>query len=372
MGNREAIEALNRLLGQIPVLRKLEYGNKEYDLWYYEVVDTLDNFFGIGSVEYRRFIEKWRSWDSNASEAQKQQRYLKTLEEHETDLISIIKRLEIRKPPIINRLETFASEISTYQHLQRRSYRGVQSSLTDKKHKENMRLAALGDLGVLRDLITEVTGKDEVIVIPKSGQKYSYDVWLRGLGDKFDARADDALSKGLDLITVTIGRLEDDINKGVRDEEGRIVEKLQRVETKPPKAFISHGKESAALRKLKEFLETLGIEPLIVKKRPSLDKDLPDKVNLYLNQADFVIVLATGDDKVGDKLQPRQNVIHEIGLAQKTHAGKIIYLLEDGAEFPSNIRPKVWESFKQRNMMDAFLSIVRELREYGMLKAVKP
>jgi len=142
----------------------------------------------------------------------------------------------------------------------------------------------------------------------------------------------------------------------------------------PPKAFISHGKESAALRKLKEFIGTLGIELLIVKKQASLDKDVPDKVNLYLSQADFVIILATGDDTVTDKktgkeiIQPRQNVIHEIGLAQKTHSGRIIYLLEAGTEFPSNIRPKVWESFKQRNMMDAFLGIVRELRAYGILK----
>lgn len=138
-------------------------------------------------------------------------------------------------------------------------------------------------------------------------------------------------------------------------------------QTVPPKAFISHGKESAALRKLKEFIETLGIEPLIVKKQASLDKDLPDKVNLYLDQADFVIILATGDDEFEGKRHPRQNVIHEIGLAQKTHPGKIIYLLEEGAEFPSNIRPKVWENFKQRNMMDAFLAIVRELRAYGIL-----
>ena len=145
----------------------------------------------------------------------------------------------------------------------------------------------------------------------------------------------------------------------------------------PPKAFISHGKESTALRKLKEFLETLSIEPIIIKKRASLDKDLPDKVNSYLSQADFVIILATADDTVKDKItgkeiiQPRQNVIHEIGLAQKSHPGRIIYLLEEGAEFPSNIRPRVWESFKQRNMMDAFLGIVRELRAYGMLKTVK-
>jgi len=144
-----------------------------------------------------------------------------------------------------------------------------------------------------------------------------------------------------------------------------------------PKAFISHGKKSAALRKLKEFIETLGIETLIAEKQASLDKDVPDKVNLYLSQADFVIILATGDDTVKDKIttkeiiQPRQNVIHEIGLAQKTHPGRIIYLLEEGTEFPSNIRARVWESFKQRNMMNAFLGIVRELRAYRMLKVTK-
>ena len=145
----------------------------------------------------------------------------------------------------------------------------------------------------------------------------------------------------------------------------------------PPKVFISHGKKSVALRKLKEFVETLGIEALIVKQQASLDKDSPDKVSLYLNQADFVIILATGDDTVKDKktgaelIQPRQNVIHEIGLAQNTHPGRIIYLLEEGADFPSNIRPRVWGSFKQRNMMEAFLGIVRELRAYGMLQVIK-
>lgn len=145
----------------------------------------------------------------------------------------------------------------------------------------------------------------------------------------------------------------------------------------PPSVFISHGKESVALRKLKEFIETLGIEPLIVKEQASLDRDVPDKVNFYLNEADFVIILATADDTVLDKktgaeiIQPRQNVIHEIGLAQKTHPGRVIYLLEEGANFPSNIRPRVWESFKQRNMMDAFLAIVRELRAYGILQITK-
>ena len=202
-------------------------------------------------------------------------------------------------------------------------------------------------------------------------------MWLRGLKPAFDLTASEMLSYCIDVTHVAIGRLQDDIARGHRDAEGNLIEKPCAVDTEPPKAFISHGKESAALRKLREFIETLGIEPLIVKKRASLDKDVPDKVNLYLNQADFVIILATGDDIVKDKrtgkevIQPRPNVIHEIGLAQKAHPGRIIYLLEEGAEFPTNIRPRVWERFKQRDMMDVFLGMVRELHEYGILKIIK-
>jgi hypothetical protein len=94
MDRKEAIAALNRLLNQIPELRQLEHGNENYNLWHYEVCDTLENLFGRDSVEYKRFTVKWRSWDRNASEAEKQKRYLKKLDEHETDLKSIIKRLE--------------------------------------------------------------------------------------------------------------------------------------------------------------------------------------------------------------------------------------------------------------------------------------
>jgi len=159
-----------------------------------------------------------------------------------------------------------------------------------------------------------------------------------------------------------------------------IIQKYEilRVETKPStmveptlKAFISHGKRSVALSKVENFLSAFGTEPISVEKQPSLDKTLDDKVNYYLNQADFVVILATGDDAIDDRRQPRQNVIHEVGLAQKTHAGKIIYLLEERAEFPSNIRPKVWEWFNQDNMENVFIYIVKELRAFEALKTIR-
>jgi translation initiation factor 1 (eIF-1/SUI1) len=94
MDRKEAIKVLNRLLDRIPELRQLEYGNKNYNLWHYEVCDTLENLFGRDSVEYKRFTVKIHSWSYTASETEKQKRYLEKLDEHETDLKSIIKRLE--------------------------------------------------------------------------------------------------------------------------------------------------------------------------------------------------------------------------------------------------------------------------------------
>ena len=143
----------------------------------------------------------------------------------------------------------------------------------------------------------------------------------------------------------------------------------------PPKAFISHGHGGGALLKLEKFIRELGVEPIIVKDQPNADRTVDGKVTDYLNEADFVIIFATGDDVIKGKdkdiRQPRQNVIHEIGLAQKIHPGKIIYLLEERAEFPSNIKPKVYESFARQSLDDSFTAIVREMRNWGFLRVQK-
>ena len=276
---------------------------------------------------------------------------------------------------IVTELGDFLRELTIYHSLQRRRLKGERLNTDEFQLVAKLRNTLLSQSDIFRPFICDKPNKQYMTYIGEDGKERSYDILLTGLKFEFDSLSNGALDYCKDATTVAIGKLEYDIKRGIRDEQGEIIVKR---EEEHPKCFVSHGKESAALRKLKEFLETLGIEPLIVKKRASLDKDLPDKVNLYLSQADFVIILATADDTVKDKKtgtetkQPRQNVIHEIGLAQKTREGKVIYLLEEGAEFPSNIRPKVWESFKQRNMMDAFLGIVRELRAYGILKCVKP
>lgn len=270
-----------------------------------------------------------------------------------------------KQKDIIKELELFKEQLASY-YLKRKHW-DIQDD-SGKTAALNLHADLTRKVCQYAPLIDEVIGIDEIS--PANLGRRKHNKWFPALSFEYNDLTSVNIELCLQCTIAAIERIEDDINKGIRDKAtGKL--NLPHL-TNKYKAFISHGKESAALNKLEEFLRALGVEPLIVKEQPSLDKTVDDKVNFYLDQADFVVILATGDDEIDGKLHPRQNVVHEIGLAQKTHTGKIIYLLEAGAEFPSNISPKVWERFKQRNMMRAFLCIVKELRAYGMLKAVKP
>jgi len=142
----------------------------------------------------------------------------------------------------------------------------------------------------------------------------------------------------------------------------------------PPKAFIAHGGETEALDKLKEFLIALGIEPLVVEDQASENRSIGNNVDLYARQADCAIILATkGDiDGVTGSFIPRGNVLIEIGKAQELFKDRIIYLLQAGTKFPSNVSEKVWGRFTTSCMDEAFTKIARELTAFGILNAVKP
>ena len=362
MDKKEAIQFLKQSLSEIPHLAKLRHDNQDYPLWHRVIEGILEEVFGRDSSEYQNFFEAWPH--ASYLGENYQNRYLAELKMRETALLSIIQKHEIlgtETKPAAKELELILEGTpdmiiecvrSTIEKLNyegqsysfRRTSGAPDYARWDKTYFASCAISeSERQIGVIK---LQFLPEDKTLL-----KYHEPEDWHSSFG-KFLNRL---LSEFKELRFLDL-----------KEEKPTAASEL------PPKAFISHGKESVALKKLEEFLRVLGVEPLIVKEQPSLDKDLPDKVNLYLSQADFVIILATADDKVGDKLQPRQNVIHEIGLAQKTHSGRIIYLLEEGAEFPSNIRPKVWERFKQRNMLNAFLCILRELRAYGILKVMKP
>ena len=131
--------------------------------------------------------------------------------------------------------------------------------------------------------------------------------------------------------------------------------------------FISHGNQTLALTKVERFIRALGLEPVMVIREASQGMSVDDLVDKKMNECDCAIILATADDNVSGYMQPRPNVIHEIGLAQEKLQNKVIYLKEEACEFPSNVRPKVWENFTQENMEAAFEKISKELRAFGLL-----
>lgn len=240
--------------------------------------------------------------------------------------------------------------------------------------KEEVREQLLQESGALRNLIGELTGKEKekAIVTFKDNYQEERDLWFTALGSRTELKnALTIIDACIDLTLASIGKLTSDIESGGRNENGNIL-KVSTFNNQPAKAFISHGKESIALEKTERFIRALGMEPLIVKNEASQGKAVLDKVTFYLSQSDCVIILATGDNQIDGKLHPRENISHEVGLAQTNHSGRIIYLLEEGTEFPSNYNSKVWERFNKNNMEAAFQSIVLELRAFGILQTTKP
>ncbi len=154
-------------------------------------------------------------------------------------------------------------------------------------------------------------------------------------------------------------------------EEFGLPETQEATTSSKPQVFIAHGGETKALEKLKSFLDALGIEPLIVEEQASEDRSVDEQVEWCLANADCVIILGTADNQnlKDGKLYPRPNVCIEIGRVQERFPGRVIYLLEEGASFPSNITEKVYERFTQENMEKAFSKAAKELKAFGIIRA---
>lgn len=137
-----------------------------------------------------------------------------------------------------------------------------------------------------------------------------------------------------------------------------------------PEAFIVHGGKSEARDKLYRFLSALGIKPLIIDEEPREGRSVNEQVEHYSKQADCAIILGTADDKElkDGKLYPRRNVFIEIGRFQEKFSNRIIYLLEEGASLPSDISEKLYTPFTRQCMDEAFITVARELRKFGLIK----
>ena len=185
---------------------------------------------------------------------------------------------------------------------------------------------------------------------------------LRGVVDRENQKAfENDLERAQGILESGIDQLQRVGLEQVRQETGYFVAAGAR------KVFITHGHAEDVLRRVEDFIRALGLEPVVVKRGASLGDSVDDLVERRIEECQAQIVLATADDQVDGALQPRPNVIHEIGLGQRIFKDRIIYLKEDRCEFPSNVAPKVWEPFARDNLEPAYQKIAKELRAMGLL-----
>jgi len=235
--------------------------------------------------------------------------------------------------------------------------------------REELREKLLRKSGAIRGKIIELTGKQYF-----NQFMTKHDMWTEALSTVAHPEVTkSALSLCIDATNEAIGKLKSDIENGIRDKEGSLIIQPQRIDTEPPKAFIAHGGKSKARDKLYRFLTALGVTSFIIEEEPKEGRSVNEQVEYYSEQADCAIILGTADDKElkDGKLYPRRNVYIEIGRFQEKFPNRIIYLLEEGASFPSDISEKLYTPFTQQSMDEALITVVRELKKFGLIIAQK-
>lgn len=132
--------------------------------------------------------------------------------------------------------------------------------------------------------------------------------------------------------------------------------------------FISHGHHPETREKVEEFIEVLGLNPIVVLQSASDGLSVDAKIDKYIKNCVASIIIYTPDDELKNgKFLPRQNVIHETGILQRDMPEKIIYLKEKSVSLPTNIAPKVYLSFEKNDLTEAFIQIIKELKSFEVL-----
>jgi predicted nucleotide-binding protein len=117
------------------------------------------------------------------------------------------------------------------------------------------------------------------------------------------------------------------------------------------KVFIVHGRDNEAKQEVSRFIESLGLEAIILHEQASSGMTIIEKIEHYSNDADFALVLYTACDKgrgahetkVPARDRARQNVVFEHGyLMAKLGRENVCSLVKGDIETPNDISGVVY------------------------------
>ena len=135
------------------------------------------------------------------------------------------------------------------------------------------------------------------------------------------------------------------------------------------KIFIVHGRDNEAKESVARFIESQGLEAVILQEQENLGKTIIEKTEEY-TEVGFAIVIYTPCDFGGlqgekeCKSRARQNVIFEHGyLIAKLSRAKVCALVKNEVEIPSDISGMVYEHFDNGGAWK--IGIAKELKKAG-------
>jgi predicted nucleotide-binding protein len=138
------------------------------------------------------------------------------------------------------------------------------------------------------------------------------------------------------------------------------------------KVFIVHGHDETSKHQLESLLQRVGLEPIILHRKPNRGMAIIEKIEANRDVA-FAVVLMTGDDVGRRKLddpskdlpRARQNVVLELGYFMGfLGRDKVAVLYERGVEIPSDYNGVAWIELDSHSIWEYKIS--KELSDAGL------
>ena len=134
-----------------------------------------------------------------------------------------------------------------------------------------------------------------------------------------------------------------------------------------------HGHDTNSLLRLKDFINKLGLNSIILNEQPNNGMTIIEKFEHFANKCAFALALLTPDDlqaselSTGEIYRARQNVILEMGwFMGKLGRPKVVLIHAGSVELPSDITGLVYLEF-QKNISEISEMLRDELISQGLI-----
>ena len=138
------------------------------------------------------------------------------------------------------------------------------------------------------------------------------------------------------------------------------------------KVFIVHGRDNEVKQEVSRFIESMGLDVIILHEQASSGMTIIEKIEHYSNEADFAVVLYTACDHgrgahentIQPRNRARQNVVFEHGyLMAKIGRKNVCALVKGDIETPNDISGVVYVQLDASGGWK--MEVIKELRACG-------